>query len=426
MSKKVKSKFTCPICTGDDFTDMDYLRTKKENFVVCNKCAFVTYKIDEEEMLIDMYKNHKHNKHRMYSGSMDDKTKINKLSYHRRMLEEILVKKQEMSILDFGCSTGYVLKMCRDEFGHKDVEGIELNAAHAAYGRGDLGIDIHEITDVEQLPDKNKKYDLIICFAVLEHLLEPVEKMKKFKKLLKPDGQMYIMVPLWFNGLLDSEKHVGPFEHLFVPHHINCFTRNHLNNVLNMSGFDVQRYENNMYGHMFILGQCEPKPTEINFEDSKKRIEEISKIQIAIDLHFKRKFDDSLEAYPINPEAWVAKGIIEFKENAKGMLDCFFNALKIDPSHSSVVMQIANTYMQLNDYPNALEWNKKAIKMSPNCFQSYYQIAEIHHIKQEYQESIDWCKKLIRVNPNMKDHVFFEGAYSPRDMIGMNYANMAK
>jgi|TARA_R100000501_G_C2630806_1_gene126368 tetratricopeptide (TPR) repeat protein len=423
---KIKTDVTCSICKENDWTDLDYLRTKKENFVICNCCGFVTYLVDNK-YLIDMYKNHKHNKSRSFSGSNDDRTKLNKLSYHRRMLNDILREKKNLSILDFGCSTGYVLNMCREEFGHKDVTGIELNGSHASYGRGEFGLDIHEVATMDELAKKtdNKKYDLIICFAVLEHLLDPVEKMKGFKKYLKPDGKMYVMVPLWFDGLLDSEKRVGHFENLFVPHHINCFSRRHIDNTFKLAGFRSEKYVNTMYGHMFILKQDESIDIkDIRKDDPKKIIEEISRTKKALEFMRARKFNESLEAYEINPEIWVAKALTEYKKNFKAQLECFNKALEIDPSHTEAVIHLGDLYMKSNDYENSIKWHLKAIEMSPNCFISYFTIAEIYNIQGKYQESIEWCKKLIAVNPQRKDVPFHEKGHAPRDLIGLNYANI--
>ena len=430
-----KEDIKCCMCGENSWKNLDYLRPKKMDFVICEKCGFVTYLIPNNDYLVDMYKNHKHNKKRSYSGSNDDKTKANKLSYHRKFLGDTLKKKKNMSILDFGCSTGYVLKMCRDEYGHKDVMGIELNAAHAAYGRGELGLDIQETETVYDLQE-DKKYDLIILFAVLEHLLNPVDCMREFKKRLKPDGQMYVMVPLWFGSLLDSEKRVGPFEHLFVPHHINCFSRNHINNVFKLVGFKPVQYCNTMYGHMFLLDQCETsndielddakKINDIELDDAKKIVEEISRIKKAIELHYSQKFDESLEAYPHNPEAWIAKAIVQFKDNFNEQLKCLDMALQVDKSHTPAMAHIGNLYMQANDYENALKFLEAAINMSPNAFQSYQTIAEIYHIKGEYDKSIYWCRKLISVNPRIADHAFSEGGLTVRDMIGVNYAHMAR
>jgi len=415
------------MCGVSDWTSLDHLKQKKDfgGFVVCNKCGFVTYLISDNKELVDMYKSHKHNKKRSFSGSSDDKTKANKLSYHRKMIGDLLRKKKNMSILDFGCSTGYVLKMCRDEFGHKDVTGVELNGAHASYGRGEFGIDIHECATMGELAKdtNNKKYDLIILFAVLEHLLDPVEKMKTFKNYLKPGGQMYVMVPLWFDGLLDSEKNCTNFEHLFIPHHINCFSRRHIDNTFKLSGFNVSKFCNTMYGNMFILDQCEPSK-DIILDDSKKIREEISRIKKALEFMHQEKFDESLEAYPLNPEAWIAKGLKVYKSDFNNQLKCFEEALKVDASHVKAVIHIAELFMQNNQYKESIEFHKRAIDLSPNSYVSYLTIAEIYNIQGDFKTSIEWCKKLMEVNPNISGMQFHKGGNTIRDLLGLNYARI--
>jgi len=440
-----EKKIKCCICKESDWKDLDYFRQKKEDFVICNLCGFVTYLIKENQYLIDMYKESKHNPARKFSGTIDDKTKSNKLPYHRRFIGEYLESRKDMSILDFGCSTGYVLKMCRDEYGHDDVTGIELNPAHAVYGRSEFDLDIYEVATMDEFNDQlikkdiacNKKFDLIIVFAVLEHLLDPVEKMKTFKKYLKPKGKMYIMVPLWFNGLLDSEQRVGHFEHLFVPHHINCFSTNHIANTFKLAGFKPSQYCGSMYGHMFLLDQCEPVPKELIFDDPKKIVEEISLIKKGIELMKLNRFQDSLEAYPRNPEIWIKKALSEFKNDFNNSLKCLQTALEIDRNYTTAVMHTAELFMQKNDYENAEKFALKAIEMSPNCYYMYILLTQIYYLRavkekdeKLFSEAIGWAKLMIQTNPRMghekHQNPNDKNELTARDWIGFIYAKIAE
>ncbi len=75
------------------------------------------------------------------------------------------------------------------------VADYDSSAGKVAISRGakyhyyDLNID-----DLTALFPK-KKFDLIICTEVLEHLLDPHRQMEYFSKLLKPNGRIIISLP---------------------------------------------------------------------------------------------------------------------------------------------------------------------------------------------------------------------------------------
>jgi SAM-dependent methyltransferase len=97
------------------------------------------------------------------------------------------------------------------------------------------------------LPDQS--LDVILCISVLEHLWEPAETLKHFRRLLRPGGVCVVNVPTWrskpvleflaFRLGLSSACAYGIDEHKayydprdlwpmlvgagFVPHNIRCF-----------------------------------------------------------------------------------------------------------------------------------------------------------------------------------------------------------
>ncbi len=48
---------------------------------------------------------------------------------------------------------------------------------------------------LEKLPDRS--LDVILCLSVIEHLWEPVETLRHFRRLLRPGGVCAINVPSW-------------------------------------------------------------------------------------------------------------------------------------------------------------------------------------------------------------------------------------
>ena len=254
-----KKEYKCSICGGTEWTDLDYLRVLPTKFAMCNSCGFVTYLKTQEE-ITKGYEQHTHNEQRRFAGSSDLMTKNAKMVQHRHVLRKYLDKlPKDAHILDYGCSTGYLLNWIKTEYPKMYVHGIELNDAHAEFGRQEYGLRIYhaeKISDVAEI--KDKKFDLIINFAVLEHIVDPVSALKEMKSFLKDDGVIYLMTPVWLDTLYTSEFKITTFENLFVPEHINCFTYISRENVFRLAGMEAVERNDAMYGSICFLKKTTP------------------------------------------------------------------------------------------------------------------------------------------------------------------------
>ena len=85
----------------------------------------------------------------------------------------ILDKLPAGKILDIGCMDDYLLKRLPERF---DYTGIDENP---------LCKNTRIIKGKIEGLGKNKKYDIVLCTEVLEHLADPVEGIRKLKSLSK-------------------------------------------------------------------------------------------------------------------------------------------------------------------------------------------------------------------------------------------------
>ena len=100
-----------------------------------------------------------------------------------------------LEVLDVGCGGG-ILSEGLFDLGAKvtgiDAAGPSLEVAriHAK----DYGKDIAylEITAEELLATSDKKYDVVCCLEVLEHVPDPKALVKACISLLKPNGQLFL------------------------------------------------------------------------------------------------------------------------------------------------------------------------------------------------------------------------------------------
>lgn len=135
-----------------------------------------------------------------YGDLFSDKYMVMRFGINYDFAKSTLNKKRNVSILDVGGYTGDNLKYWKMS-GRKTknidyhVADYDTEAGKIVTKRGghyhyyDLNLD-----DLTKL-FPNKKFDLIICTEVLEHLLDPHRQMNYFKKLLKKNGKIIISLP---------------------------------------------------------------------------------------------------------------------------------------------------------------------------------------------------------------------------------------
>ncbi|MBV8271295.1 MAG: class I SAM-dependent methyltransferase [Cupriavidus sp.] len=93
-------------------------------------------------------------------------------------------------ILEIGCGTGYLLARLRDQ--GADVIGIEPGE------QGKDGARRHGVPIVHGFfphPEVDAKFDIIIAYGVLEHIVDPVQFVRNIANHLSTDGVAYLAVP---------------------------------------------------------------------------------------------------------------------------------------------------------------------------------------------------------------------------------------
>ena len=126
-------------------------------------------------------------------------------------------------VLDYGGRQGFNLVPFVDAGNHcfvLDYVDVEL-----ARGVQLLGCNL---SDIE--PDRT--FDLILLCHVLEHVREPLQMLEDLSRHLKPDGLLYVEVPLGAHA---------EWDHLSEPMtHVNFFSEESLYKALHMAGLSVR------------------------------------------------------------------------------------------------------------------------------------------------------------------------------------------
>jgi len=155
-----------------------------------------------------------------------------------KKLEKYISHKKNLDILEIGAGVGGVL----DEFRTTAIaKNIEINLSGTEYSKDCIeqckkrNIQIIE-GNAQTVLETNKKFDVIILSHVFEHFIDLENELNILKKLLKPDGLLYIEVP----GILKNHnKPYYDFSFLgySVHAHMYNFTLVTLKNIVQKYGF---------------------------------------------------------------------------------------------------------------------------------------------------------------------------------------------
>ena len=135
-------------------------------------------------------------------------------------------------LLDMGCNEGRGLSLYADN--GFQVEGLELNEAAAALARR-RGFRVHTAPLAQFRPQE--PYDVVVLANVLEHAWDPVEMLAEVRRLLRPQGEVWISCPnaasLWHRVFGRA------WVNWHVPFHLWHFSPATLQGVLELAGYEI-------------------------------------------------------------------------------------------------------------------------------------------------------------------------------------------
>ncbi len=201
----------------------------------CTTCKSRFFDDDEHKVDIDdIYNSYPQNKQYLNVAFKPSKYWNNQKKQIVRILGHY-----PSSVLDLGCRTGDFL-MHFDSNITRD--GVEITEEYASIAKS-RGLNIYN----SKLEDTkfDKKYEVISAFAILEHLVSPLEFLDNINDLLADNGILIILIPNHENlktWIIDTFTKVRWLMYS-PPEHLNLFSRSFLDGYLNKKGFVlVKRY----------------------------------------------------------------------------------------------------------------------------------------------------------------------------------------
>ncbi len=145
-----------------------------------------------------------------------------------------LIDSPNKSLLDVGCGTGDFLKVAQQAGWH--ISGTELGQDAVEQATQKLGDCVVLQGDISTLDLPANAYSLITSYHVIEHLLDPVKKLKQCCRLLSPEGALFVETPN-INSI-GARIRGSKWSHITPPEHIVYFSPHSLKYALHKAGFN--------------------------------------------------------------------------------------------------------------------------------------------------------------------------------------------
>jgi 2-polyprenyl-3-methyl-5-hydroxy-6-metoxy-1,4-benzoquinol methylase len=211
----------------------------KENFVVwqCGACSLrFTQDVPDENSVGPYYKSEDYISHTDTAKGV-----VNKL--YRKVRNFTLEQKAKLvkeqtgvaagNLLDVGSGTGAFLHAMQKQ--GWQVNGIEPDADARKLAEKQYGLQTNESPQLFQLQPST--YDAITLWHVLEHVHDLHPYIDQLKKLLKPEGKIFIAVPNYLSG--DADAYRLKWAAYDVPRHLYHFTPKAMETLLKQHGLHI-------------------------------------------------------------------------------------------------------------------------------------------------------------------------------------------
>jgi 2-polyprenyl-3-methyl-5-hydroxy-6-metoxy-1,4-benzoquinol methylase len=113
----------------------------------------------------------------------------------------------DKTVLDLGCGSGYGSSLIADiasEIQAVDVSEESVQYASQQYKKSNLFFST--IKPDTSLPFTDERFDVVLSFQVIEHVLDHDQYLKEASRVLKEDGTLILITPDRINRLLSFQK----------------------------------------------------------------------------------------------------------------------------------------------------------------------------------------------------------------------------
>ena len=210
-----KGKISCRLCKKKLNQNNLFLKWKKYRLIKCDFCESINTNIDFSKFTPEKYHNSiskkkfvekSVKKNVIYRANKFGKERINYIFKNTKL------KKKSAKVLDFACGYGsFLLALKKNKILGK---GLDFDQNSIDFCKS-LGL---QISNIDITMEKDRNYNLITMFDVIEHLYNPALVMFNLVKKLKKGGYIVIFTPNInsFSNILMGPDHnnLSIFDHV--------------------------------------------------------------------------------------------------------------------------------------------------------------------------------------------------------------------
>ncbi|MFK8296165.1 class I SAM-dependent methyltransferase [Capnocytophaga canimorsus] len=153
-------------------------------------------------------------------------------------------KKQKIQLLDIGAGTGDFVLSCKKQM-HWETTGIEPNEKARQLAEK------KQIRLLENYDDlKEKSFDVITLWHVLEHIPDLENEIQKINSLLKEDGILIVAVPNYKSW--DAQHYKQFWAAYDVPRHLWHFSKTSIQKIFTPKGFQLLEIKPMLFDAFYV------------------------------------------------------------------------------------------------------------------------------------------------------------------------------
>lgn len=195
------------------------------------------------------------------------------------------LKNVKGKVLEVGCGGGGMIKAIGYYRHDLELTGLDISKFAIKEAKKNSKKVRFVVGDIYKLPFKDKTFDAVVAFDIVEHLENPEKAIKEIYRVLKPGGVLHLFSPCegqegTLNRLL---RKLGWKAKEIYAGHIQYFTRIKLQKILEESKFKVDHYrwsfhpinqiiDSLFFSMLYLRGENLPSSLEVAIERNKKSI----------------------------------------------------------------------------------------------------------------------------------------------------------